>query len=244
LSAFCTSSRIVDALCNASITRLRLDNTGKSFNHSKFTATRTSIRTESEHVKSASNTEATPAFNTQQSEDDISTIDHLVLKYFLCLQTLSTCGAGVVALFTRSDTVIELFDAYLDKCLSTFNDWEIKSAHSIKASVNDESVRNLVCLLSVLNSVFPTDDLTHLVECHRKHAKFFLKLTTLCNYFLRLFNEIKDQTDENVDSDWMVSFELAKSNMHDLFTSLSNLNGQHDAGLLKLVNESSKMLNQ
>jgi hypothetical protein len=243
LNAFCLNHRIIDALCNASLTRLRLEKVGKTFNHSQFSTSRREGESE-KVVYDATKNQATPyiaaSYSTQLSEDDISTIDHLFVKYFLCLQTLSTCELGVIALFNRSNAVIEIFDEYLDKCLSTFNDWEIKSSHSIKATVSDESLKNLICLLSIINSIFPDDKL--LIDCHRKNSKFFPKLVTLCNFFLKLLREIKKDESE-ADSECMESFNLAKTNMLDLFNNLAVLNNESDSNLVRILNESVKLLN-
>lgn len=243
LNAFCINHRIIDALCNASLTRVRLEKNGKIFNHSQFSTSRR--EDESQQVYDATKNQATPyiaaSYSTQLSEDDISTIDHVFIKYFLCLQTLSTCELGVIALFNRANVIIEMFDEYLDKCLSTFNDWEIKSSHSIKATVSEESLKNLICLLSIINSIFPEDK--NMIDCHHKNSKFFPKLVTLCNFFLKLFKEIK-KDDSETDADCIENFNLAKTNMVDLFNNLAILNNDGDLNLVRILNESVKLLNE
>ena len=110
-------------------------------------------------------------------------------KYFLALQTLSTCELGAASLLATCDSVFQLFDEYLERCLNTFNDWEIKSSRSLKSSIGHESIQNLLCLLSVLNSIFPDQNQSHnLKHLHLKFPKFFQKFFTLCNFYLSLFH--------------------------------------------------------
>ncbi len=82
----------------------------------------------------------------------------------MCLQTLSTCELGAASLLAACDSVFQLYDEYLERCLSTFNDWEIKSSHSLKSSIGQESIQNLLCLLSVLNCLFSVCEKSKSIE--------------------------------------------------------------------------------
>jgi hypothetical protein len=256
LNAFTSNHKIIDSICTANLTRIRLDRASKSFTSSSFTTTR---REENDDLPANANGTAPvetplrvndcdnnnansqqllliqPTFQSQISEDDTSSIDHLFNKFFLCLQTISTCESGAMCIFSRSDSIVGLFDVYLEKLLNTFNDWEIKSTHSLKASIGAESVQNLLCLLSVLNCVFPDETYSSVVlDYHGRIPKFFLKFFTLCNYHLSLFEERSIASTNNQYESYLENFNLVKANMKDLFSNLIDLKNVNDANLNKL----------
>jgi hypothetical protein len=228
-NAFCMNHRIVDALCNATLTRAKLDRMEKTFTNSRFTNTvngyvaaggddaiylpSSARRIDSASTKWRNGENETPSklsdkrmpppqssapfpLETQDSQEDISYIDNLFNKCFLCLQTLSTCELGVSCLCDRYEAVVQLFDDYLEKCSSTFNDWEIKSSHSLKSFVCAESLENFVCLLSVLNCIFTNQSPELCIDVNSKYFHFFQKLLTLCNYYLNLFDGQRRQIED------------------------------------------------
>ena len=187
----------------------------------------------------------------------------------MCLQTLSTCEMGAASLLAACDNVFQLFDEYLERCLSTFNDWEIKSSRSLKSSVGAESIQNLLCLLSVLNCLFPVrepidcDDETannsQLKRLHVRFPKFFQKFFTLCNYYLSLFDELVSKTNSGESSSSLSStlaeaieqnlsnmsnFNLAKSFMKDLFFNLEELKSENDTSLSRIFENCVRLLNE
>ena len=208
-----------------------------------------------------------PQFHSQLSQDDILTTDHIFNKIFMCLQTLSTCEMGAASLLAGCDSVFQLYDEYLERCLSTFNDWEIKSSRSLKSSVGEESIQNLLCLLSVLNCLFPVRESidcdneaannSQLRRLHVRFPKFFQKFFTLCNYYLSMFQEFVNKTtnaecsssstlaealEHNLSN--MNNFNLAKSYMKDLFFNLEELKSENDANLNRIFESCARLLNE
>lgn len=209
---------------------------------------------------------------TQTSQEDISTVDILFNKFFLCLQTLSTCESGAHSLvsLTSGSTLFKTFDTYLEKCLNAFDDWEIKSSHSIKASIVTESLENLVCLISVLNCVIPDqleDTQTRLLELDDKYPMFFQKLFHLCKYYLIMFAEVKmaDESSsqaeqqqqqqqassstttgaaESTKSRHENQFILAQSSLNDLLKNVLVLKQQKKPILARLIDECISLLDE
>ena len=168
------------------------------------------------------------------SSDDITVIDHLYARYLLCLQTLSTCEAGVMALTVRADTVCRVCDEYVSRCALTFNDWEIKTSRSLKSFVDDESLKNLTCLLSLLNCILPHDECAALARLHAARPTLFVNLLTLCKHYLSLFGEMRRERSASsslsfTDHPYWASIDLAKSNMQDLFSLLTYLTHTSDS---------------
>jgi hypothetical protein len=187
----------------------------------------------------------------------------------MCLQTLSTCELGAASLLAACDSVFQLYDEYLERCLSTFNDWEIKSSHSLKSSIGQESIQNLLCLLSVLNCLFPVREpidaderinQSQLKQLHARFPKFFQKFFTLCNYYLSLFGELANSTrnreaatqsatsttlaeaiEQNMSQ--MSNFNLAKTFMKDLFLNLEDLKSENDVTLNRIFENCVRLLN-
>ncbi|CAF0786736.1 unnamed protein product [Brachionus calyciflorus] len=223
LNVFSSDSKIVDYICSAAMTRFSLDHKSKVYNSSKFT-------------NRTPNVSQTPkVLETQISQEDIGTIDTLFNNYFLCLQTLSTSEQGAMALFSKCEIVINLFNFYLEKCLPTFNDWEVKSSHSLKACVSNESLQNFICITSVLNCLIPDKDATNVIKIDET---FFRSLFTFCKYFLDYFNELSkaDQINESIEQ----NLKIAKSNMVDL---VNNLNGvKQDKIVNELINSCINLL--
>lgn len=172
------------------------------------------------------------------------------------MQTLSTCELGAHSLFSRADSVVvKTFDDYLDKCLSTFNDWEIKSSHSLKASVVSESLENLVCLISVLNCIIPDqleDSQARLLDLNAKFGSFFLKLFTLCKYYLIMFGEIKKLNDGDKEAAATIDeatsesnddqFSLARSSMREFFKNVVGLRETSNSTVNRLIDECISLL--
>lgn len=187
LDTFSSDARIVDSVCAAVQTRFELERSQRT---QPILETPSTVR-----PSNLNRDELVNKLNTQMSQEDISTIDHVFNKYFLCLQTLSTCERGAECLVSRADAVlVRTFDVYLENCLGTFNEWEIKSSHSLKSSVVAESLQNLVCLISLLNCLIPDqldDTQARLVDLNLKYPTFFEKLFHLCKYYLIMFSEVK-----------------------------------------------------
>ena len=255
LDFFAGNSRLVDAICMASLTRLRLDNADKSFIASQYSQTNQDAL-QTPIVARAADGQPSVPYRSQFSQDDILTTDHIFNKFFLCLQTLSTCELGAASLLASCDCVFQLYDEYLERCLSTFNDWEIKSSHSLKSSVGQESIQNLLCVLSVLNCIFPDrcQAESQLRQLHLKYPKFFQKFFTLCNYYLNLFNELVNKSKkrtspstsavEQEDASNMNNFKLAQTFMKDLFANLEELKQDNDSNLNRIFVNCSRLLNE
>lgn len=262
LEEFAQNDRFVDALCNASMTRICLDRSKKSYSTAGFTTT--SRHGVNESTRTSGALDATPsttrlvdpmnsekqiqqtALTTQISEESLDTLDNLFNKYFLCLQTLSTCESGVYCLCSKLEIVIQLFNEYLEKCISTFNDWEIKSSHSLKSQVGEESLQNLICVLSVLNSIFSDNQSDNLLDLDRKYPNFFLKLFTMCKCYLSLINEIKKSSTPVTDSaSTETNFDLIKSNITELIVNVNPLtNADKNSNINHLVQTCFFLLNQ
>lgn len=215
LNVFSSDERLVDSVCSAALTRFNLDHKTKNYNSSGF-ATKTP------------NLSQTPkALETQLSQEDMETIDYLFNKYFMFLQTLSTSEKGALALFSKCECVINLFQFYLNKCLPTFNDWEIKSSQSLKACVSNESMTNFICITSIINCLIPDRNATESIKIE---DLFFINLFTLCKYYLSFFNEIIKS--DKIESSFEQNLHLAKSNINDLIQNLNELKQN------KMINES------
>ena len=239
------TERLVDAICNASLTRLKLERTQKTFNHCQFsTNTASNIAVAAGCLNDQTPTQATSRFHdntllvTQLSEEDISSIDHLLNKYFLCLQTISTCEVGVSSLQLEFESVIQLFNEYLTKCLVTFNDWEIRSADSLKTSIGEESLQNLTCLLSIINCEFSNQCKASL---DAPLCEFLIKLFTFCKYYLKLFNERRNSKSVTVPAS---SFELIRTNLQEISGNIKSVGCINNAYLVSLINECDFLLVQ
>lgn len=241
------SERIVEAVCNAAMTRIKLERVRKTFNHSNFTnktdekssLVRNKICNETPTPSTSRQTDMDSCvYTSQHSEEEISAIDKLVNKYYMCLQTMSICEIGVMALFLKFDNTKQLFNDYLDKCLMTLNDWEIKSANSLKNSIGEESLQNLLCMLSILNCIFlnqPSDQ-----KLDGSHIEFLIKLVSFSKHYLKLFIQVKI-SDKNLSG----SYELVKTNLKDLFKSISKkekYESYHYERLTKLMVSCNSML--
>lgn len=215
LSVFSSDERMVDSICNAALTRFNLDHKTKNYNSSGFA------------TKTPSLSQTPKVLETQLSQEDMETIDSLFNKYFMFLQTLSTSEQGALALFSKCEYVINLFQFYLNKCLPTFNDWEIKSSQSLKACVSNESLTNFVCITSIINCLIPDKNAT---EVFKIEDDFFINLFTLCKYYLSFFNELikNDKLESSIEQ----NLNLAKSNINDLIKNLNHLEQN------KMINES------
>lgn len=227
----------------------------KTFNHSNFTNKTDDKSTlgrsafnEQTPTPSASRltdiASCSTTLNTQFSEEEISATDTLLNKYLLCLQTMSTCESGVMALFAKLEIIKQLFSEYLDRCLVTFNDWEIRTSNSLKASVGEESMQNLLCLLSILNCVFSNQTEMHLTG---SLIEFLIKLMSLCKQYIMLFNELRKCKDnENLMVIASGNWDLVKTNLKDLFDYVE-VEGKHDSyqlnRLTRLTSSCKSMLN-
>lgn len=218
LGVFTSDSRIVDSICSGALTRFSLDHKNKNYNSSEFTHN-TPIVSQTPKI-----------LETQISQEDMATTDSLLNRYFMFLQTLSTFEQGALALYSRCECVISLFQFYLNKCLPTFNDWEVKSSQSLKSSVSTESLTNFICITSIINCLIPDRDSTNSIKIE---DNFFINLFTLCKYYLSFFKELikSDQQEPSLEQ----NLNLAKSNMKDLIENLNDLNHQNT-----VLNESIK----
>ncbi|RMZ94233.1 hypothetical protein BpHYR1_027080 [Brachionus plicatilis] len=206
LNIFSSDSRIVDSICSGALTRFNLDHKTKNYNSSEFTC-------------GTPNLSQTPrVLETQLSQEDMATTDSLLNKYFMFLQTLSTSEQGAFALYSKCECVINLFQFYLNKCLPTFNDWEIKSSQSLKSCISDESLTNFICITSIINCLIPDRDSTNAIKIE---DTFFVNLFTLCKYYLSFFKELvkNNQIELSIEQ----NLNLAKSNINDLIRNLNGL---------------------
>lgn len=160
-----------------------------------------------------------------------------------------------------SALLLKTFNDYLAKCLVAFDDWEIKSSHSLKASIVAESLENLVCLISVLNCVIPDqleDTQERLLELNVKYTGFFQKLFHLCKYYLIMFAEVKiadDMEEQQAMSSSETAattsksrhasqFNLAKSNLNELLRNVLVLKKQNNSTLTRLIEECVSLMDE
>jgi len=246
------NENLAEAVCNAAMTRLKLERVQKTFNHSNFT----SKASEKDSRRLASDETPTPSAHrptensstvncTQFSEEEISAMDTLLNKYFLCLQTMSTCESGVEALFLKFDSIKQLTNEYLERCLATFNDWEIRTASSLKSSVGDSSMQNLLCIVSILNCVFVNEP-AELVQMTGSLIEFLLKLVTFCSQYLDLFKELSKK---NYDDGLPIcqNYELVQVNLKDLFSCVKaqkTYESYHLRRLMEMIASCEKKLNE
>ena len=228
LNYFTINDRFLETLCTASNTRMNLEN--------KKTNTQFTSVTSTDQKRN----DQTPLLLHQTSQDDICHTDELLNKYFMCLHAITTNEQGVLAFYSKFDAVLNFFNEYLNKCLTTLNEWEIRSAGSLKTSVSEESVQNFSCLLSVLNCIFSN----HSNFSHLEHlfVDFFIRLFTFCQSYLKLFNELKkiDETSLTI-----ANLELAKTNLKHLITNIQSFILKQDNNHLnKLINNCSLLLLQ
>ena len=226
------NQRIVEAICNSTTTRVKLDSMQKT-SLGKFT--------DSRREPSSSNLpQQTPHLTSQFSEEDVFHIDHLYNKYFLCLQTISTNETGVNSLVVKFNSIIEVLIEYLEKCLCTFNDWEIRSANSIKTNISYESLQNLICIISLLNCVLINQETSFCSQLAEIYPTFFQHLFTFSEYYLNLFNELsKHNNESSYDLD---NFEMVKYNFKELFQNLYDLQGSSDQKIKQLFNNCIRLL--
>lgn len=222
------NDRLLETLCTAANTRMNLEN--KKTSSTQFTSVTTT-----DQQKNLS--DQTPLLLHQTSQDDICHTDELLNKYFMCLHTITTNEQGVLAFHSKFGSVLNFFNEYLNKCLTTLNEWEIRSADSLKTSVSEESLQNFSCLLSVLNCVFSNH--ASFPQLEHLFADFFIRLFTYCQSYLKLFNELK-KLDE---SDLSVNLDLAKTSLKDLISNLHSFILKHDnKHLVKLIENCSLLL--
>lgn len=150
----------------------------------------------------------------------------------MCLQTISTCESGVMALFLKFDQTKQLFNDYLDRCLITLNDWEIKSANSLKNSIGEESLQNLLCMLSILNCIFLNQPSDH--QLNGSLIEFLIKLVSFSKHYLKLFHDMKS-SDRDLFKD-SSSYELVNINLKDLFSSIEKKDKYESYHYERLVN--------
>lgn len=229
------NERLLESICTACKTRLSLaTNNTTCYQFTSITASRSSNANLSGQTPSVAKNDQTQLMQ-QTSQDDICHTDHLLNKYFMCLHTISTNEQGVMAFYCKFDLVINLFNEYLDKCLITLNDWEIRSADSLKTSVGEESLQNFSCILSVLNCVYSNHE--NFTNIDYLFSDFFLKLFTFCQSYLKLFNDLKktevlDEFSATINS----NLELAKTNLKDLISNIHRFIKQNDIDLKRLIN--------
>ena len=255
LNRLTIDERLLETLTTACNTRMSLEKSSKTANNYQFNSITTTNRLQ---LNSNNQSDQTPQVTSEQlmqqtSQDDIYQVDHLMNKYFMCLQTISTNEEGIVAFYARFDLVLNLFDEYLTKCLITLNDWEIRSSDSLKSSVDEESLQNLSCVLSVLNCVF--SNYTDFTSIEHLFKDFFLRLFTFSQSYLKLFNELQrtekrsqactiERMDENFSSLSTAiknSLELAKCNLKELISNIqifinNNKDNNNNNQLKNLIN--------
>jgi hypothetical protein len=191
LSFIATNGSLIESICSAALTRINLDQASKSYIQETYSTARQQ-KTASNRAAHNDTTKTPVKLGSQISEEDISMIDHLFHKYFLCLQTVSTCELGVLALNQSAAHVIKLIDGYLERVLANLDAWEIKSTQMSKLDIGDESIQNVTCIMSVMSSIMPgreeTDDL---IEMQDRNDHFFVRLLTFCFYYLNFVTERK-----------------------------------------------------
>jgi len=243
ITATTVNVNLAEAVCNAAMTRLKLERVQKTFNHSDFTTKKSD---KGSHRLLNDETPTVHAnYTSQFSEEEISTIDTLLNKYFLCLQTMSTCEQGVESLFLKFESVKQLMNEYLERFLATLNDWEIRTASSLKNSVGGSSMQNLLCILSILNCVFVNQPVD-LVQMTGSLIEFLLKLTTFCKQYLDLFKELKKKNCEDNLSAGQ-NYELVKVNLNDLFSCIKaqkTYESYHLKRLMEMIAYCEKILDE
>jgi hypothetical protein len=249
-------ANLVECVCSGAQTRIYLDQAGKSFTSEAYSTAR-EVTNGGESSSLAAGETPRIKLNTQISEEDMNQIDHLFNKYFLCLQTLSTCEAGVRALSESCVHVLRLLDTYLDKTLANLNAWEVKSTQASKLDVGDESVRNVTCVMSVVGSILASfdgdenvgSDDSVLLEMADRYNKLFVKLFTFCLYYLRFFGERKrmpqqEDAEERAERDEeLVGFDEAKRAIDDVLAVAVRMRTENDVVLNKLVDDCVRLAN-
>ncbi len=261
LNRLTIDERLLETLTTACNTRMSLEKSSKTAHNYQFNSITTTNRVQ---LNSNNPCDQTPQVNSEQShqlnqqtsQEDIYQIDHLMNKYFMCLQTISTNEQGVIAFYDRFDLVLNLFDEYLNKCLITLNDWEIRSSNSLKSSVDEESLQNFSCVLSVLNCVF--SNYADFTSVDYLFKDFFFRLFTFSQSYLKLFNELQksekksqastiERLDENFSSlstSIKNSLELAKFNLKELISNIQIfINNRDNIELNDLINNCILLLN-
>jgi hypothetical protein len=249
------NERLIETICCAALTRLGLDNNDKQTTNANFTNT-----TEQRNTKSNSNESQTPigkqganptGYYSQLSQNDLTSIDQFLNKYFLCLQTISTCEQGVIALNAKSDSFIGLFDKYLEIFMNMFNDWEVQSANSFGFNLVYESLRNLICISSVLNTLDLSSDEFKAVFVESSNKAFVIKLLTFLNYYLNYFAKMQakksthqmEQSEEEDESEFDAEIvQMAKLGVKELIESLGFLHSQKCSSSLTRLLESCEYL--
>ncbi len=227
LNSLTLNERLVEVICIACNTRMNMN---KPKNNQLFTSKTTTT---------TANVNQTPSIQLNEStNNEMCYIDNLVNKYFLCIHSMSTNEQGCSALYAKFELVLNLFNEYLSKCCMTFMDWEIRSSDSLRSIVNDESLENLNCLLSVLNS----QDLEYSSYLVINDDDFLLKLFTMSQSYLKLFNEFKQQQQQQQDNLYETSFNLVKSNLNELITNINNFITTNNQQLKSLISNCQQLL--
>jgi hypothetical protein len=229
LNSLTLNVRLVEVICIACNTRMNIEN-NKSQNNQLFTSKTTTT----------TNVNQTPSIQLNEStNNEICYIDNLVNKYFLCIHSMSTNEQGCSALYAKFELILNLFNEYLSKCCMTFMDWEIRSSDSLRSIVNEESLENLNCLLSVLNS----QDLEYSSFAINDDDDFLLKLFTMSQSYLKLLNEFKQQQQQQQqDNLYETSFNLVKSNLNELITNINNFITTNNQQLKSLISNCQQLL--
>ncbi len=229
------NTSIIEATCNAALTRISLDQAGKNYIQEGYSTSR--------QANGHGSSKTPNNYGSQMSEEEISTIDHLFHKYFLCLQTISTCEIGVAALNQSATHVIKLIDGYLERVLTNFNTWEIKSTQMSKLDIGDESVQNVICVMSVMNSIMPSGEETdELIEMQDKNNHFFIKLLTICCYYLNFIAEKRRTPREEAVSVDEFESELEKLNdakvaIVEFLTTAVRMKTENNVALNQLIDD-------
>lgn len=253
LNAFLTQNgQFIDAICCAALTRLGLDNSDKQTINANFTSTIEQRNGRSKSVESQTpigkQGENPIGYYSQLSQNDLTSIDQFLNKYFLCLQTISTCEQGVIALNAKSDSIVGFFDKYLEIFMNMFNDWEVQSANSLGFNLVYESIRNLVCISSVLNTLdFGSDEKKSIFD-EPPNKAFVIKLLTFLNYYLNYLatlqakkstQQMEQSEEDELDAEIV---QMAKTSVKELIENLGFLHNQKCSSSLTRLLESCEYL--
>jgi hypothetical protein len=242
LNIFATNPRFIASLSNATLTRLDLDQISNNYyKHSDFnTASTANTRCDSSAQSCVEQTPRTENHNSITSDSDISSIDHLFNRFFILFQTVSTCEAGTICLNDKAKSVVKIFAVYLEKMYKAFNDWEAGDMLTLKNDIDDVSIQNLICLISVLNCIlFSSNNNNEMIcYCREEYSTFFDKLFGLCKYYLTLYakyrentlncsnclkeTEATNQNDTSITENNVKNFQIAIAQIKDFLNDFKN----------------------
>lgn len=217
--------RVVESICSAGSTRSSLSDQA-IFTKEGYSTTRSTRQKDTSTRTPNRPTEPT------ESDQDISDLDRVFNKYFLCLQTLSTCESGTARLNESSECVIKLISEYINVALGLLSSWEAQ--HGVKildGLIGAESISNFACLTSTLDAVISSSTSVQ--------SKFLVKFLSFSSYYLRFLVECKEGDVEVENSD------LTVSAVRELLNTLKDFSDTNlDEKLNKLVSEYADLVSK